>query len=46
MVSMKNKVIIASSFGMALEWYDFFTYSYVATIIAPLSLDPKFILQK
>jgi len=36
MVSMKNKVIIASSFGMALEWYDFFTYSYVATIIAPL----------
>ncbi|WP_338602596.1 MFS transporter [Sulfolobus tengchongensis] len=36
MVSSKNQAIIAASFGMALEWYDFFTYSYVATIVASL----------
>ncbi|MEM3204545.1 MAG: MFS transporter [Saccharolobus sp.] len=36
MVSMKTKAIIAASFGMALEWYDFFTYGYVATILASL----------
>ena len=32
----RNKAIIAASFGMALEWYDFFIYMYVAPILSEL----------
>ena len=32
----RNKAIIAASFGMALEWYDFFIYIYVAPVISAL----------
>ncbi|QGA55406.1 MFS transporter [Sulfolobus sp. E5-1-F] len=36
MVSEKTKAIVASSFGMALEWYDFFIYTFVATVVSKL----------
>ncbi|QXJ34049.1 putative MFS-type transporter [Saccharolobus shibatae] len=36
MVSEKTEAIIASSFGMALEWYDFFIYTFVATVVSKL----------
>jgi MFS transporter, MHS family, proline/betaine transporter len=34
--SMSRRALVASSIGAFLEWYDFFVYGTMATIIAPL----------
>ncbi|TRN03949.1 MFS transporter, partial [Sulfolobus sp. E1] len=34
MVSMKTKAIISTTLGIGFEWYDFFLYGLLSTIIA------------
>ena len=41
MVGIKNQTIFASTFGNALEWYDFTAYAFFAPVIASLFFPAK-----